>query len=156
MRHTEKTFAAKIPVRVFVKKIILREYGQEPILLTQKSLLGKQVMNMPFDLPFEFSGDDAALEKCYGEPLEVQISHRLWRHFTQYKSLFQAGYFFEKMCQLMLLTHMRAQVRAGREAWGSMVDFMALYDIGEDDYPLESAYAVWKTYKREHPTMMVA
>lgn len=147
--NNQTTFTLQIPVRAYVRKIILREHGPEPIRITQQSLLGKNVLAMLFD----YAESEVPQHGCFGEPLSVEISTRLSRHFQKYEDVFQSGFYFEKVAQQMLVTYILGGVRAGRKAWDAMRDFLALYDISEDEYAAEAAYMVWKTWKTKHPEM---
>lgn len=134
----------EIPVLGYVKKVILKEFGPEPIRITQQGALGKSILAMPLDLP----ADDFHLT-AVGEKIKLEVSVRLSLHFKKYNDLFQAGYFYEKMVQRMLIQHIHAQFRLGVPAWRAMEDFYTLYNIGEDDYSMDAAYFIWKEYKRE-------
>lgn len=143
--HTQYRVEVSIPVLPFVKKILIAEYGPEPILITRQTLAGKHMMTLPFDIE-EAQQPEI---KVYGEQVRCLLSKEVKRYvITKYYDLFQAGYFFEKMAQRMLVAHIRAQVRTGIEAWKAMDDFFTMYDIGEDDYSYEAAYEYWKAYKK--------
>lgn len=148
------TFQAQIPIVPFVKQILLKEYGAEPIRITGQSLLGKQVMSFVLDL--EDQGlEGIELPKVYGTTIQIELSTRLWKFLQRYNDLFQAGMFFERMAQRMMIQHIIAQVRAGRTAWSAMEDFLLFYDIGEDEYAAMSAYELWKLWKKSHPHLVL-
>jgi hypothetical protein len=139
----------RIPTTAFAKKVIAREYGT-PLRITGQSHIGKIVMSQFFDLE-DTHFPSPSQPTVYGETIEIEVSTRLEKYLVTYKDFFQAGMFFERTAQRMMLQHILAHVRAGKPAWHGMVDFFNIYDIGEDDYAYMSAYELWKIWKKAHP-----
>lgn len=134
----------RIPVLPYVKKVLLHEYGPEPISVMGYSILGKYLSAFPLDFPNEEHD-----EKSYGEEVTFHISSNLYPHFKKYETLFQAGYYFEKVVQRMLLAHIEAQHRLGGKILDAIEDWYDMYGIEEDDLRMDAVYELWKQYKKK-------
>jgi hypothetical protein len=144
MTTTHTATNLRLPVLPWVRKVLLYEFGPEPIRLTGYSLLGKHALGLPFDLP-ETERPPYDVGGC---TVLCSISTRLWSNLQRYEELFQAGYYFEKVGQRMLLSHIVAAQRFGIPAKTAMLDWLDMYDLDEDEYSSEAAYQMWKVYKQ--------
>ena len=143
-RQSKAPAEVKIPVLPYVRKVLLHEYGPEPILINNLTVLGKAMYSTPLDFP------DFEPAEVRGEAMKFHISHNLYGQYKQYKALFQSGCYFEKVAQRMLLAHIEAQQRIGGKILDAIEDWFEMYGIEEGvDYRLDAAYELWKAFKKK-------
>lgn len=136
----------EIPVQPYVKKVLLKWYKQEPLPLHQNNMMGKSLIALLADMP---SQQTLIKPTIRGEKVRVQISIRLVPFYEMFENAFEMGFYFEKVVQHMMFTHVSAQVRCGVNALKALKDFYNLYGFDEDDYPFDTAYRMWQFNKRK-------
>ncbi len=142
-RQSSPPIEVRIPVLPYVRKVLLHEYGPEPILISGLTVLGKYFYSFPIDFP-----ETPSIE-VKGEVMKFKISHVLYNHYKSYKELFQTGCYFEKVAQRMLLAHIEAQQRLGGKILDAIEDWFEMYGIEDgEDYTLTAAYELWKQFKK--------
>lgn len=134
--------AIAIPVLPYVKKILLKLYGNEPLLLVDKTLLAKSAVGISMYIP-----EDTRVPGC---TVRVQMSNRVLEYYADFKHAFQLGMYFERVAQQMMLTHIAAQKRMHRDSMSALRDFYEMYELTDDDYDIESAYRMWQENKRKY------
>lgn len=138
-------YNVRLPVLPWVRKVMVAEFGPEPIRINGRSVLGKHMEALPFDLPEEHERPELA---TVGSAVLVNVSARLWASVRGYDQLFQAGYYFEKLFQRMMVAHVRAQARQGVPDLTAIRDWFDMYGLDiDDDYNLDAARGLWKAYK---------
>lgn len=121
----------------------MHEYGPEPIPVSGKTILGKYLHAFPLDFP-----ELEIKEGIHGEYVSFMVSKPLLPFFKSYDNLFQAGYYFEKVAQRMMLAHIEAQHRLGGTILDAIEDWREMYGIEEDELRLDAAYELWKQHKK--------
>jgi hypothetical protein len=135
----------RLPVLPWVRKVMVAEFGPEPICINGRGLLGKHMEAFPFDLPEQ---EDRPELVTVGSAVLVNVSARLWANVQRYEQLFQAGYYFEKIFQRMMCSHVRAQARHGVPDLTAIRDWFDMYGLDiDDDYNIDAARELWKAYK---------
>lgn len=135
----------RLPVLPWVRKVLLKEFGPEPIPVHGHSIFGKHMEALPFDVPEQ--EENQALQVC-GSYIVVRVSSLVWRSVRNYQHLFKAGFFYEKMIQRMMIAHIVAQERLGVANMTALKDWYDMYQLDiDDDYSLDAAYWLWKSYK---------
>lgn len=138
-------YNVRLPVLPWVRKVMIAEFGPEPIRINGRSVLGKHMEALPFDLPEEHERPEL---HSAGSSVLVNVSARLWASVRGYDQLFQAGYYFEKIFQRMMVAHVRAQERHGVANLTAIRDWFDMYQLDiDDDYQLDAARELWKAYK---------
>jgi hypothetical protein len=140
------SYNVRLPVLPWVRKVMIAEFGPEPIRIAGHTLLGKHMKALPFDLPEKNERPDL---DTAGSAVLVNVSALLWASVRDYNQLFQAGYYFEKLFQRMMVSHVRAQARLDVPNMTAIRDWLDMYGLDiDDDYSLEAAYELWKVYKQ--------
>lgn len=139
------SYNVRLPVLPWVRKVMVAEYGPEPIRITGHHLLGRHMKALPFDLPEEQDRPELA---TVGSAVLVNVSSLLWASVKDYNQLFQAGCYFEMLFQRMLVSHVRAQARLGVPDLVAIRDWFEMYGLDiDDDYNIEAARELWKAHK---------
>lgn len=142
-RQSSPPVHVKIPVLPYVQKVMLHEYGPEPIFVSGQTLLGKYFHSFPLDFP------ELEDVKVHGVVMVFAINRNLYSHFKQYNTLFQCGCYFEKVVQRMLLQHIEAARRFDAKILDAIEDFFEMYGITEEEWRMDAAYALWKSHKKK-------
>jgi hypothetical protein len=134
-----------VPVPVYVAKVMRKLYGGDVIHACHNTLLGKALATVFVDLPEELPLPSNPLPQ---ESIKIELNYRVAKVYTRWGlgKVFDLGFYYEKTVQRMILTHMIAQVRAGKSIEFAFQDFCNLYDISEDDYARDSALFLYHKY----------
>lgn len=147
-KHIMASENIKIPVKGYVKKVLIGLYGAEPIHAGMYTAIGRELQEAYSFLPADELWAEVAMP---GEQLQVAIPQQLARHYNRWKTyrLIDLGTMFEKTCQLLMMQHITAQVRCKVSITTALDDFYAMYHIEEDELPRETAIKYYNRHRQE-------
>lgn len=138
-------YNVRLPVLPWVRKVLLAQFGAEPINVHGHSVLGKALESLPFEFPSQDERPDLAVH-C--SSILLRVSRQVWGSVRSYEHLFKAGFFYEKAIQQQMISHIVAQERCGVANLTALRDWFEMYDLDiDDDYNIEAAYWLWKSFK---------
>lgn len=134
MRHVS------IPVHPLTKRVLLSEFGAEPIILPNHDFIFKMLTG----------SDIRARQQRHLNKLTAQVSflldERFARHVEQYGRSIGAAlmaYHFQVLCRFAdsaLQIKGKGHVKAAIEGW------LYMYGIDENEYPADNAYKLWQRH----------
>jgi len=131
-----------IPVKPMVRRYLLAHY-EEPIHISGKNACGQLLLALDLDLP-----DLPPLLEGGLVPVKFRFALRhVRREYHKDPRRLHGGQFCWALFAQTMITWVDAQTQAGRDAWGSLRDFLESYAITEEEYSLESAYRYWLKYR---------
>lgn len=130
-----------IPVRPFVKKIILIEEGEEPIKVRLDTLLGRLIYSSVGKQAISIK-----MKEEYSEVLEFDLPRKISDYsFNRVKLALINETYYQRFKDIMFV-YFRAQTKAGLTLREAIDNFFEDYQIGEDEYNRETARREWNRY----------
>lgn len=129
----------ELPVHPMSKKMLLAEYGQEPIRLRHHDRLHEQLRVDPTQISSNLSQSRGTLSTS----IQIEINDNLATKLQRGQLSFRIGIHIYKEHLNMLFTHVAAYINTGHEATTGIGDFLNKYHIEEDDFAFETAYRYW-------------
>lgn len=128
-----------IPCHPMSRAILVSEYGAEPVTLESHDYLF-EVINT------RITPDDLRNKKELTHYIELVVNDRLAAHLAQHGLI--AGLRLFKYHKHLLCRYADAQVRVKGKGYArpSIAEFLALYNVEEDAYSLESAYKLYQRF----------
>jgi hypothetical protein len=130
-----------LPVHPVSRKIILTEYGAEPLNVDSQDVLWGMLQHNRFlkRRNRRTSADELTAI------LHISVDKELVAPLLQ--NAISVGIFLYKYHRNEMCRYTWSQNRLGAHARQSILEFFHTYDINEDDLALESAYKVWQRWK---------
>lgn len=130
----------ELPVHPMSKRMLLAEYGYEPIRLRHHDRLFEQFRVDPHRI----SSNLSLVRGTLSTTIQVELNDTLAASLAQRgKPSFRIGIHIYKEHLNMLFTHVAAYVGMGLEATMGIAEFLNKYGIEEDDLAFETAYRYW-------------
>lgn len=129
-----------IPVSRFSKRILLSEYGEDPVTIPQADILFEQ-------LNYQHINRFSRLIKLaftLNEKYLIRVGDKVADKAS--KQVFQIGYHLYVYHRRMMVEYASGQVDAGIPIKHALINFYKKYDIGEDDMMLETAVKYWQRF----------
>jgi hypothetical protein len=134
-----------LPVAPLSRKILLTQYGQEPLHLGYRSLLYKQMCyNIPVTPWLERH------QQVLTTTITISIHRHLWERVRQEPH--QVGYHLYELHKEFMFTWVEGKVDADHPQLYAIRDFLHYHHIEEDDFSEETAYRLWKRFKESRGT----
>lgn len=128
-----------IPVHPLTRRILLSEYGAEPLRI--------DASDMVFTIMSALRGErcrDSTARAMLSTTITLQLSARLARQVETHK--WSAGLALLKYHKDIMNRYAHAHMMCGRPAWGALQAFLATYGVTEDEYGLDTAYKNWQRF----------
>lgn len=130
-----------IPCHPMSRKVLLAQYGAEPItlenqdplfdVLTSSRIRPTAVKNRAaLSSQITFALDDRIAQ--YVENNGLQIGHRLFRHHKPMLCWFVLGYF---------------RAKGKGVVWGAIEEFLSIHEVDEDEYSTETAHKLFQRFR---------
>jgi hypothetical protein len=133
----------ELPVAPFSRRILMAEYGTEPLSLTKGDLLYQALRVEPRRIKSALNDLKNTLHSSIHVLLGNEISRQLVCNELAFSKI---GIHIYKIHLLQLFTHVNALARGGVEVKRAIIDFYDKYGITDDDLGLDTAY---RYYHRE-------
>lgn len=142
------TEAISVPVRSFVRKVLLGIYGAEPIHAGMYSAIGRELQEAYSFLPADELWGEVPIP---GDSIQLVLPQRLARHYNRWATYrtVDLGCLFEKTALLLMVQHVTAQVRCKLPITQALDDFYAMYGIEEDEMPRETSMKYYQRHRQE-------
>lgn len=132
----------KIPCTRFSARIIAAEYGTAPVQVRKRHPLFRHIRPAPRG--FELPPGNLPLDACFG----VECTPRLAGLLTRFPTDAGSALFRFHTEQMIQFAYSRSL--AGIPVMTSIKFFYELYNIGEDDLELMSAYKAWQRWAKKN------
>lgn len=139
----------QLPVTGLSRKILLAEYGSDPIKLTIHDLLFQQLCYHRILKESNTSRLKGTLRATVGLCLNGKLAKRVTRNGAQ------LGYHLYLYHRRLMMNYIEAQTGVGIPAKYALQNFYNEYDITEDDFDQETAYKYWHRHKARKKTKIV-
>lgn len=134
-----------LPVHPLSKRILLCEYGQEPIVLSRHDLLWEAFRSDPENV-------SSALNEAKGTlstTITIQLNSGMVRRLAKQGALsFRIGIHIHRVHLQKMYSYVEAFVRLGEDASEGIADFLSKYEVAEDEMAAETAYRYWHRYQQ--------
>ena len=147
MAIAKTTEIIRVPVRSFVRKVLIGIYGDEPIHAGMYSAIGRELQEAYSFLPADELWGEVPIP---GDSISIEMPQRLARHYNRWSTYrtVDLGCLFEKTALLLLLQHITAQVRCRVAITQALDDFYAMYGIEEDEMPRETSTKYYYRHRK--------
>jgi hypothetical protein len=134
-----------IPVKRHVRQFLLKELGQDPFHVDQRTFLGKLVQMATDKQPYRLVRAEKPLEPetRFGLVLPKALKH----HSISEEKRRQIGDALEKYFQEILVNFVKAQVAVTQNELAALKQFFKFYDLNPDHYDLEAGRKQYRDYK---------
>lgn len=133
----------ELPVSSFSKKILLSEYGPEPLIFSSND---PTYQSLCYRAP-KYRHNLEKLKWYLNDVIRIQINNKLARHIKE--NACQIGHHLWTLHIHQMIGWTNTSVMLNEPAKTSIERFYDYYGINEDDFSLESAYKRWQRWKRK-------
>lgn len=135
-----------LPVAPLSRKILLTEYGPEPIHLGERNLLYRQMCYRVDRTPWLMRH-----QQILTTTIQIQINRHLWEKVKQ--APHQIGYHLYELHKDRMFTWVSGRVSSPEsEQLGAIRLYLERYRVEEDEFSLDTAYRLWKRFKEKAVT----
>lgn len=135
-----------VPTKPYIKKVLICEFGQEPIQVSQQNLLGHILASKVVNHRSTTYENRAKFE----EKIRMTVPHRLNFHMTlNHKRIALISCHFDNVFRFIFMNHVNAQVAAGIAVYDSIRSFVKRFNITEDEISFDSLVKVYYRQNRK-------
>jgi hypothetical protein len=129
-----------LPCHPLTRRVLIAEYGQEPILLPNRDLLFSLINTTP--LRSRVSHERAF--EVLTSTISLQVHDRLAARLKN--SWDAAGFLLLKFHKDAACRYVSTMYGLGQDARPALQDWLKRHSVEEDDYSLDSAYKMWQRW----------
>lgn len=135
-----------LPVAPLSRKILLAEYGPEPIHLGERNLLYRQMCYRVDRTPWL-----KRHQQLLTTSIQISINKHLWEKVRQEPH--QVGYHLYELHKDRMFTWVSGRVSGvDKEQLKAIRKYLEMYQVEEDEFGLDTAYRIWKRFKENRLT----
>ena len=137
----------RIPVKPHLKKFIIKRYRQkEPLNITERSLLGRNIMKVLQETR-KHKFENVLYQ--YTERLQVVLTADMRERSPRLARLVYVNNEIEKEFKEALFIWIEAQMEMACHAKEACQNFLDYYGIDDQEYSYDAAYKAWQRFKTD-------
>jgi hypothetical protein len=137
----------QVPIKPHVKKVLIAEFGAEPILASQNSILGFIASSRMANQRTSTYDNRSKLETF----LTLSLPHRIMHHqCMNKKKIALLSCHMDNIFRLFFINHIKSQMCLGINLYKSINSFFERYGISEDELAFDAAEQIYKRYKMKN------
>jgi hypothetical protein len=136
----------KVPVKPHVKKLMIAEYGPEPILASQQSILGYIVSSRMANQRNSTYDNRSKFDNF----LTLSLPHRIIHHqCINKKKIALMSCHLDNIFRMLFINHINSQMSIKVGLYDSIKNFFVRYKIEEEELSFDAAEAIYKRHKKK-------
>jgi hypothetical protein len=142
----------KVPIKLHVKKLLIAEYGPEPILASQQSVLGYMVSSRMANQRNSTYDNRSKFENF----IVLSLPHRIIHHqCINKKKIALISCHLDNIFRMLFINHINSQMSINVGLYDSIKNFFKRYQIEEEELSFDAAEAIYKRYKKKNSSQKI-